>query len=236
MSVQYGPRIVTDGLVLCLDASDPQSYPGSGLTWFDLSGQERHVTTNAVSSWVSDGKKSYWYFPDTNGQRISGGGGVGDFSAGVSLELWIRPEVAGNHRGLFEKVNNGAGANRLFLDNTNSEHMMIQPTAQPDGNWDSNNNFTIGEWAQGGLTYKDNGSNLGLMSWYYNGAFTDSDLDNEDYVWGSMPYTFRIGTLQTDVFKYKGRMAIIRQYNRALSEAEFLQNFNAMKNRFGLGL
>jgi len=38
MAVGYNPRIVTDGLVLALDAGNTKSYPGSGTTWTDLSG------------------------------------------------------------------------------------------------------------------------------------------------------------------------------------------------------
>ena len=37
MANLYGPRIVTDGLVLNLDAGNSKSYPGSGSTWYDLS-------------------------------------------------------------------------------------------------------------------------------------------------------------------------------------------------------
>ena len=38
MSISYNPRVITDGLVLCLDAGNTKSYPGSGSTWYDLSG------------------------------------------------------------------------------------------------------------------------------------------------------------------------------------------------------
>ena len=44
MSNNYGPKIVTDGLVLCLDAADQNSYPGSGNTWYDLSGNGNNGT------------------------------------------------------------------------------------------------------------------------------------------------------------------------------------------------
>jgi len=37
MAFSFSPRIVTDGLVLCLDAANPRSYPGSGTTWSDIS-------------------------------------------------------------------------------------------------------------------------------------------------------------------------------------------------------
>jgi hypothetical protein len=47
MAFNYSPRIVTDGLVLYLDAANPRSYPGSGTTWSDLSrGGNNGVLTN----------------------------------------------------------------------------------------------------------------------------------------------------------------------------------------------
>ena len=47
MSNLYGPRIVTDGLVLHLDAGNSKSYPGSGSTWYDLSGNGNNYTIDA---------------------------------------------------------------------------------------------------------------------------------------------------------------------------------------------
>ena len=44
MSLNCGPKIVKDGLILCVDALSEKSYPGSGTTFFDLSGEENHLT------------------------------------------------------------------------------------------------------------------------------------------------------------------------------------------------
>ena len=44
MGIAAGPDIVQSGLVLDLDASDKNSYPGSGTTWYDLSGNKNHCT------------------------------------------------------------------------------------------------------------------------------------------------------------------------------------------------
>lgn len=44
MSVYAGPKIPTSGLVLCLDAANTKSYPGSGNTWYDSSGAGNHMT------------------------------------------------------------------------------------------------------------------------------------------------------------------------------------------------
>jgi hypothetical protein len=55
MSNNYGPRIVTDGLVLCLDAADQNSYAGSGSTWYDLSGNNNHFTLNNSPTYSFEG-------------------------------------------------------------------------------------------------------------------------------------------------------------------------------------
>ena len=47
MAVCYNPRIVTDGLVLALDAGNSKSYPGSGTTWTDLMGNGYNATVIA---------------------------------------------------------------------------------------------------------------------------------------------------------------------------------------------
>ena len=46
MSYSNGPRIATDGLVLCLDAGNSKRYSGSGTTWNDLSGNGKNGTIN----------------------------------------------------------------------------------------------------------------------------------------------------------------------------------------------
>ena len=74
MSVSNGPSIVTSGLVLSLDAADKNSYPGSGTTWADLSGNTNNGTlTNGPTfssanqgSIVFDGVDDSCILPLTN--------------------------------------------------------------------------------------------------------------------------------------------------------------------------
>jgi len=49
-----GPDIVTDGLVLALDAANVKSYPGSGTTWRDLSGNDGNGTLTAGPTFSTD--------------------------------------------------------------------------------------------------------------------------------------------------------------------------------------
>ena len=44
MGTKYNPRSITNGMILYVDAANTRSYPGSGNTWYDLSGNQRHIT------------------------------------------------------------------------------------------------------------------------------------------------------------------------------------------------
>ena len=50
MAYFTGPNIVQDGLVLALDAGSTRSYPGTGTTWYDLSGNENNFTKDTFSA------------------------------------------------------------------------------------------------------------------------------------------------------------------------------------------
>ena len=54
MALSHSPKIVTDGLVLCLDAGDGKSYGGSGTTWTDRSGEGNNGTLTNDSTFDSD--------------------------------------------------------------------------------------------------------------------------------------------------------------------------------------
>ena len=62
MSLSHSPKIVTDGLVFCLDAANPRSYPKSGTTWSDLKGSIDGTLTNMDVSNYSDEKRGTFSF------------------------------------------------------------------------------------------------------------------------------------------------------------------------------
>ncbi len=53
MAYNNGPKISTTGLVLCLDPGNPKSYPGTGTTVYDLSGNQNNFTLQNASAYVS---------------------------------------------------------------------------------------------------------------------------------------------------------------------------------------
>ena len=66
MGLSHSPRIVTDGLVLCVDASNKRSYPGTGTTWYDLGKNKYHGTLVNEPTFVSAEGKSYFQLDGAN--------------------------------------------------------------------------------------------------------------------------------------------------------------------------
>jgi hypothetical protein len=72
MATLYGANVVTDGLVLSLDAANPKSYPGSGTTWYDLN--KRYDATLSSATFNSAGAESSFRFSGSGGAVTSGTG------------------------------------------------------------------------------------------------------------------------------------------------------------------
>jgi len=222
MSNNYGPRIVTDGLVLCLDAADQNSYSGSGNTWTDLSGNGYTATKQGGTTFLNnnagifdfDGTDDYF---NTN-FNITGNTNI-TFSCWVQIDDVSDTVIADNSTGATGfGIRIGAG--------------VYSP-------------FGYGAGAALVLT-----SNISLLqnTWYnivtiYTPNRIDSyiNLQNE-YITGNMPSIIedttndmRIGVRAdaTD-YDFDGRISNILVYNKALTNSEIRQNFEATKGRFGL--
>jgi hypothetical protein len=84
MATNYNPGIVTSGLVLCLDAGNTKSYPGSGTTWTDLSGNGNTGTLVNSPSYSSSG---YFSFDGTN-KSVSIVKPQPNITGQISVEIW----------------------------------------------------------------------------------------------------------------------------------------------------
>ena len=79
-----GPNIITDGLVLSLDAGSTRSYPGTGTTWSDLSGNNHDFTIDSTGLTYNAGG----WFDMTNG-GMTNGDNITDATA-CTFVFWIR--------------------------------------------------------------------------------------------------------------------------------------------------
>ena len=222
MSLFHSPSLVTSGLVLCLDAGNPKSYPGSGTTWTDLSG-------NANTGTLVNGPT----FNSANGGSIVFDGvndmaecqpsslfnfGTGNFSAFV----WFRFSQIVTHPTLFDLDNSASGNNILFYGNTQADPRFR--TWIGGGVRNSTAGFAVNTWYHCGVSRSS-----GLVSQYINGVLDGTFTGSGNVSSGQF---LRIGTAH--YARFNGLISSVSIYNRALSAAEITTNFNAMRGRYGV--
>ena len=235
---KYGPKIVTDGLVLCLDAASTKSYPGSGTTWYDVSTIKNNgILTNGatISSFGGgsiefDGVNDY---VDLN-KAYTGSGeelGIGSFVR-YTLEAWIYPRSSQGSSLDADCIigTTGTGGVGMQLGSSSSRPIMNYG-ARATNNF-SGNLFNYNEWTHVCLSRN---STTSCRS-YLNGSFDVSlDTGQLDISTSYSPGEMRIGNASSRVYGYyDGYIAVARIYNTALTDDEVKQNYNATKGRFGL--
>jgi hypothetical protein len=207
----YGTPIITDGLILALDAKNIVSYPGSGTTWYDLTGNGAHGTLINGVSWNPNG----WFeFDGTN----DGVDGINVPQNYVDLMIGMYSE-GGSGSGLemvFAKYNDAdksfRTANGIFRHNNNSIDFN-------DWNYENTQyDYINGEFISGNVDLNNNWKIVRTVN--QNSTF-------------SPPFVYSISSDFYDR-RYKGRIAFILCYNRVLTDDEVNQNYNATKARFGL--
>ena len=217
-----GPDIPTSGLVLALDATSSRSYPGSGTTWYDLSGQGNDATLNNGTSWNSsgymstDGIDDYISVPNDSSLQVT---------TGFTQVIWVKLNniTAVGYAQLFGKpgytkygmIVEWYGGNPILFDFTNSVGRNTATITAGSGSWimvaqsynaagGSNNRICN---VRGGVTATINQTKTGnvltdLSSIAIGGPRSEADFG----------------------------LALL--YNRGLTQAELDQIYNAQKNRF----
>lgn len=230
MSLEYSPRIITDGLVLCLDAFDIKSYPRTGTVWYDRSGNGNHGTlTNGPT------------FSSANGGSITFDG-VDDYleyskqffsgTDNFTISVWLKSDGT--------QVQYSCPISQGHFNNTGFAFQRGFPSSSDMG-------FilgTVGGWQSLSFDYN---ANLDF-NWYHlvvtknNNSFITYKNGNSiasgtySIIYGT--YNFSIGrdTYNTDSSHraWKGKFSQVNLYSRALAHEEIKQNFNATRGRYGI--
>ena len=221
MGLAHSPSIITQNLVLCLDAANSKSYPGSGTTWTDLSGRGNTGTlTNGPT--YSSANGGYIYFDGTDEYATVPSNSGWAFGENGTVEQWVY--VAGNNGGndRFWCVNNNSSGLDAYLDgasyNIGFHGGVVLTTTTISQN----------TWVHFVVTYTS-----GTIKVYFNtveqglsGTTTGYNITNNG--------TLYIGRFIVAPYELNGRISSMKIYNRALSAAEVSQNFNALKGRFSI--
>jgi hypothetical protein len=235
MALPHSPKIVTDGLVLCLDAANTKSYPGTGTTWFDVSGNGRNFSIDpSFATWDSSG-----YFTVTSKTGYV-------FSGPASNTFGF---ASTNEHTVISWVTWTTKTNSAFFDwratqNTGSDSRAIYThfpyNTTPDFYYDVSGccgttqriSGTVSNNFQNSVnmaTWRTRKSATPNRQFFRNGiSILDSGANSTATVtWNN---TTAVGLCGTWV----GRLYNFYVYNRDLTDAEITQNFNALRGRYGL--
>jgi hypothetical protein len=225
MGHYYNPNIVTEGLILSLDASNPRSYPGSGTLINDLSGKDAHGTINGTVSYVGAGSTSYWNFATASSSNY-----ISSTLSQPYLDCTIifYPDFTLN-AGLVGLLASSTSA-------TNSDKSMRFNDANGTGPWKvrASSGLDANDWGNTSTTYYINGTSVAdgaslNNGWNVLGAYRT----NQSSFPSSFSYFLGSGGYSTQNRNFQGRIALCLMYNRQLTAAEHAKNYHALKRRFG---
>ena len=229
MGLAHSPSIVTDGLVLCLDAANTKSYPGSGTTWTDVSGEghDATLTTNSLT-FNSDYGGNIVFDGNTNGEEITGvHNSELNLRNDLTVECWFRR--TGGRSDWVRVFGKGGSTNRTYglSYHVNSNYFLYQRySGSSNMNVLLTKSVVLHEWYL--MVGTSSGSTHTL---YVNGVNMGTVSNSSTFYSSTSPYKIGYGNTHTI---HKGNVSNCRIYNRGLSEAEVKQNYNALKGRFGL--
>jgi hypothetical protein len=255
MSVSIGGKIVTDGLVVHLDALNGKSYPGSGTSWIDLTPYNNNGNLDNGNNPVTIAN-GYASFTDTDNDRyvdINSVGEINENTQYATVDMWIKLKPITNTSGvdfgfifgwntycIQARYNNGELLYFGFTTNTNDIYGFANPTLSSlnlINNW-KHYSFIMGDFT----TYSVPQASQKI---YINGVL-QSPLSTQT----GTPETTSFRNFSNDVTsnsRFPGNrftggqnlltnmdVALIKIYNRELSQTEVTQNFNAHKGRFNI--
>ena len=236
MALKYGPRIVVDGLVLALDAADINSYPESGTTWYDVSGNGNNSTLQGGTTYNTsnngilqlDATDDLILAPSCNAL-----GGLPQ----QALEIWVKTPGLGSGQSIGGLICPDYGQ----ISYIDSGGNVVYYNYSTDGGYPGVylfSNSTSGvsvfdnKWhhivcTRGDVTYNIYIDGISRASGASGGTWTGANI------WSSMSTS--IGNNPNNSgYLFNGSIGLVKIYRKYLSQQEVQQNFNATKTRFGL--
>ena len=234
MAFNYSPKIVTDGLILCLDAANPKSYPGSGTVWNDVSrGGNNGTLVNGPT-----------YSSDNGGSLVFDG--VDDYfnisrfistSQNMSFSLWFNPSslqagVAVNVI-FIQSENTSTSTIRLYRNTNFSENrlawlMYYENTSLSRVSVLPYYTYPLNTWTNTVLTFNDTGN----YKIYIDGTLFNTTQAVNFNRWFTPEGFLRIGAAPSGPLN--GNVSSLGIWEKTLTDQEILQNYNATKSRYGL--
>ena len=222
---QYSNNIIYSGLQLYLDAANSSSYPGSGTTWYDLSGQNNHVTMQNSGSISYTASSGGYFTTGSNGYfNRATTTGIPTGNSAYTMSAWIQKGGSWGNGGIMGIGSAWGSTNLVNAIRTNGNNSFFNYWWANDLLGNSSLN-PVTQWFN--IVAKFDGTTRSL---WVNGTQIASDTPT-----GHNVTTSALGIAVTNNTEYLNSnigQALI--YNRALTTAEIQQNYNATRTRYGV--
>ena len=244
MALRHSPKIVTDGLVVFYDFKNTKCYPGSGTAVSDLiinksgtmvgtcsfqSGAMDFTgptdnTTLTISPYNNTPDPDLSFIDGTNDMSISVWFNADAFAPGTSASQAPIPVfLYGNQRRFFMTFGDGGPANQLHMRGNFATSNWTSPV--------SSATLTLNTWHNFVVAYS---ASTGYVA-YTDGSVSDTNSMTETINANTSNASNAIGGPPNSRDRsFNGQIAMVSYYNKQLSASEVLQNYNALKSRFGL--
>ena len=226
-----GENIITNGLVLYLDVGYRTSYPTTGTTWTNVSGVSGGTGTLTNGPTYNSGNGGSIVFDGIDDKVDCGDSPTFRLSSTLTIQVIFNINTYGAWAGLIGKNDNLKSVYGLNLSPSSQRLRFNYNNISPwTNNVETTSTISTGQWIIASVTY--DGENV---KFYINGV-----LDKTQYIGPvtfdtSAGYPLDIGWDNPGGDEYfNGKIAQASIYNRALTQNEIQQNFNAQKSRYGL--
>ena len=230
MGFYNSPRIITDNLFLYLDAANAKSYSG-GTAWKDLSGKGRD-TTLVSSPPHSTTNGGYFDFDGTD-DYVNANTALPDsfFQGNSTISFWI----------YFNTIDSDSQGQAIIHHGTNSNpngfHLMQRQSKVRLDLWGpgltSASTFSASTWYNLTVTHNNTTNACAI---YINGSLDASDTLSASYTGSGNNCRIAGPIIEGGVYhdELHARIAQVLCYERVITAAEVLQNYNALRSRFGV--
>tara|TARA_E500000318_G_scaffold51171_1_gene47892 strand:+ start:1597 stop:2700 length:1104 start_codon:yes stop_codon:yes gene_type:complete len=219
MGVFAGPEINEDGLVLALDAANTKSYPGSGTTWNDLSGKENDGTISGATH--TSGVGGYFDFDGSN-DYVSHSNDSFVSNGGATLECWFNVDTLSADRALIN--HSGFSYFNLLRTSNNKLRLEYKSTLANNTQLFTTSTISAERWYHIVGVVDSTGARI-----YIDGELDASNTTPQNL--GTVSSTLYVGAYSTSQYRFDGKIAMVKRYDKPLTAAEVKQNYNALRTR-----
>lgn len=228
MAFIHSPRVVTDGLVLHLDAANTRSYPRSGPVWNNLIGTDTGSITGTTFNSENNGSL---VFDGTNPNFVELGtfSNMGLTDRTYSVWMYISGADTNNRRVInFPQDNTGTDVPAFILTTRSNLGIQVGVGGDPFNGYVVLSPVILNTWINVTATV----TSTKTINGYVNGVFAGTATSTGTVATNPIGQIGRYNATFSQ--RFNGRVAMVSYYNRILSVAEIVSNFNATRSRFGV--